>query len=146
VRGVFELDYFFFLIGAFTVFVVSPNKEGPALPNELEPKEVKSDINAATPATWIEVPNSAVRTPAASVPTKASKVCTKVFTALSAAAFKKAGSNMCLFSFFGISFIFHIKRCCVKEFFARGERKRLGFEYFNKQEVEKSGVLWGKMD
>jgi hypothetical protein len=33
----------------------------------------------------------------------------------------------------------------VERFFARGERKRPHFETFNKQEVEKSGFLWGKM-
>jgi len=69
--------------------VVSPASEGPERPVALEAKLVRIERIAAPPATFAESTVEAVKTLAASAPTRARKVWAKVFTARSSVAVRK---------------------------------------------------------
>lgn len=73
----------------------SPARDGPGLPIEEDAKEVSTESIADAPATLTAAIKSTAKTPAASVPSKARRVWTKVFTARSAVAVRNLMSNIC---------------------------------------------------
>jgi hypothetical protein len=105
VLGVKKRGDYFFLVAAFlagvagvvkinSVSVDSPAREGPVLPNEDEPREVRMDRAAAEPATLSDAPISTATQPAASVPVSARNDCTNVLIARSSVAVKYFLSNI----------------------------------------------------